>query len=183
MTRAQANQEYFDWMLQKVCEEEGKKISYHLLLKTLNSIDFVWLYSQPMDENRQIDGEELRYTFGRENNYPDPMTASLLDVRPCSVLEMMVALAIKCEERFAFNPDIGNRTSVWFWEMIESLGLSEMTDENFDFSYVNKKITDFLNHSYSPNGKGSLFTIKHPPKDMRDVDIWYQMCYYLNEVL
>lgn len=183
MTSAQANQEYFDWMLRKVCESKEQADSYHLLLNTLYEKDFVWSFSQPMDENRQVDGEELRYTFGREMDYPDPMIASLLDVRPCSMLEMMVALAIKCEERFAFDPDVGNRTSVWFWEMIDSLGLSKMTDDQFDFSYTDRCITNFLNHSYKPNGEGSLFTVKRPVKDMRNVDIWYQMCYYLNEVL
>lgn len=182
MTRAQANRKYFDWMLDIVsenCKEKAKY--YHQLLLYLNGRDFKW--SHPMDENRQTDGEDLRYQFGREAGYSDSMIASLLDEHPCSILEMMVALSIRCEDRFASDPEVGNRTSMWFWEMIDSLGLSNMTDSNFDLDYIEACIDRFLDRDYKPNGEGGLFKLKHPMKDMRQVDIWYQMCYYLNEVL
>lgn len=51
------------------------------------------------------------------------MIASYLDNRPCSVLEMIIALAIRLEEHIMDDPDIGNRTGQWFWDMIVSLGL------------------------------------------------------------
>lgn len=181
MTRAQATREYVDWMLSKVCEDKRKIDDYMELFLYLYNYRFEWIH--PMDSNRQEDGEALRYQFGRENGYPDPMIASLLDDRPCSILEMMVALAIRCEDRFAYDPDVGNRTGVWFWEMIESLGLSRMNNCNFDIDHADMIIDRFLKRKYEPNGKGGLFTLKRPMKDMRHVDIWYQMCYYLNEVL
>ena len=39
----------------------------------------------------------------------------------CSVLEMMVALAICCEETYMDNPNIGNRTGQWFWNMVKNI--------------------------------------------------------------
>lgn len=38
-------------------------------------------------------------------------------------LEMIIALAIRLEEHIMDDPDIGNRTGQWFWDMIVSLGL------------------------------------------------------------
>lgn len=182
MTQAKIRSEYFNWMLDKVCFGEEYKISvYHMLLLYLYERDFVWVH--PMDENRQEDGIDLRYRFGQEMGYNDPMISSLLDDRPCSILEMMSALAIRCEEQFAHDPDYGDRTSMWFWEMINSLGLSDMDDEHFDINYVSEIIDNFLDRNYAPNGLGGLFTLKHPPENMKNVEIWYQMCYYLNENL
>ena len=76
----------------------------------------------PMDGNRAEDGIDLRYRFGHEQHYSDAMVASFLDDRPCSVLEMMIALSIRCEEHIMDDPDVGNRTGQWFWSMIASLG-------------------------------------------------------------
>lgn len=182
MTQAKIRSFYFDWMLDKVCvNQEYKESSYHSLLLYLFNKDFIWIL--PMDSNRQEDGIDLRYRFGQEENYSDPMISSLLDDRPCSILEMMAALAIRCEEQYARDPDIGDRTSIWFWEMIDSLGLSDMTEDRFDIYYVEEMVNRFLNRDYAPNGYGGLFTLKHPPENLKNVDIWYQMCYYLNENL
>lgn len=182
MTEAKIRNEYFGWILDKVCGDQGyRKDMYHSLLLYLFNTDFFWIH--PMDENRQEDGINLRYRFGQENGYRDPMITSLLDNRPCSILEMMAALAIRCEEQYARDPDIGDRTFVWFWEMIDSLGFSDMTNNGFDIYYVEEVISRFLNRDYAPNGCGSLFTLRNPPENMKKVEIWYQMCYYLNEVL
>ena len=182
MTKAQANQEYFYWMLGKVCAgQEYKEDDYHELLLYLYGEEFEW--EHPMDSNRATDGEDLRYRFGRENGYSDAMISALLDDRPCSILEMMAALAIRCEFQYASNPEIGDRTGVWFWQMIDSLGLTRMQDPYFDLEEVQDILDTFQDRRYEPNGRGGLFTLRHPKVDMRTVDIWYQMCYYLNENL
>lgn len=66
--------------------------------------------------------------------------------------------------------------------MINSLGLDRMDDLRFDEDYTNSIIIRFLNRKYERNGKGGLFTIKRPDLDLRTVEIWYQMSWYLNEV-
>ena len=92
-------------------------------------------------------------------------------------------MAIRCEDQFAYDPEYGDRTGVWFWEMIESLGLMDEMDANFDIDYVQRVVDRFLSRNYQKNGKGGLFTIHDLNRDMRKTDIWYQMCAYLNEVL
>ena len=110
------------------------------------------------------------------------MIASCLDNRPCSVLEMMVALAIKIEEQIMDDPDIGNRTGLWFWKMIENLGLKNMRDAVIDTDYVEKIIFRFLDRNYQRDGSGGLFIV-HGHGDLRNVEIWYQMLWYLNDIL
>lgn len=183
MTNNELNNLYFEWMYQFVCDDlpYSKKQSYRKLLFRLHDIEFD--YSIPMDGNRAEDGINLRYRFGDEKSIHQAMIASYLDDKPCSVLEMLIALAIRCEEHIMDDPDIGNRTGQWFGGMIDNLGLGSMYDENFDRDYVDEKIGIFLNRDYERNGKGGLFTVKHCKYDLRTVEIWYQMCWYLDYIL
>lgn len=171
---------YFEWMYQLLCGDT-KRPSYWKLLCQLH--DTVFDYSIGMDGNRAEDGLDLRYRFGYENGIDHSTIVSCLGHEDCSVLEMMAALAIRLEEHIMDNPDIGDRTGQWFFDMIGNLGLSRMTDESFNRSYVKKVLHRFLNRTYERNGKGGLFTVHHNNIDMRSVEIWYQAVWYLDEVL
>lgn len=176
------NNEYFDWLYQIVCDERYSGVLFRNLLWRLHSIDFY--YTIPMDGNRFEDGIDLRYRFGHAKRYSQSMISSYLDNRPCSVLEMMIALAIRCEENIMDDPDLGDRTSQWFWNMISSMHLDCMDDLNFDLEYVDEAVYRMMDHRYSANGEGGLFTLKYNRnRDMRNADIWYQMNYYLDEIL
>lgn len=182
MTKDGLNDKYFKWMCRLVCDRRYfKGQSYRKLLSYLHSIDFT--YTIGMDGNRAEDGTDLRYRFGYEQNLEGPIIAAHLDNRPCSVLEMLVALSVRCEEHIMDNPEIGDRTGRWFWSMIKNLGLDSMTDSNFNEKHVDEIITRFLNREYGSNGEGGLFAIPHCSCDLRSVDIWYQMMWYLRNVL
>ena len=182
MTKNELKTRYFDWMCRLVCNDKySKKLSYKKLLSYLDTIEFTYIL--PLDDNRAEDGIDLRYRFGYEFEYEDRMIASYLDDRPCSLLEMMIALAMRCEETIMANPDYGDRMGQWFWNMIVNLGLGSMTDEKFDTKYIDDVIYIFLNREYKPNGEGGLFTVDNPTRDMRSVEIWYQMCWYLDDIL
>lgn len=172
--------EYFEWMYRLVCGNV-KRVSYRKLLCQLYDTPFD--YSIAMDGNRAEDGVDLRYRFGYENDIEGSVIASCLDDKECSVLEMMVALSIRCEEHIMDNPDIGDRTGKWFLNMIENLGLKKMSDRYFDKHYVAEVLDKFLSHGYERNGEGGLFTVHHNKIDMRSVEIWYQAMWYLDEVL
>lgn len=180
MTRRELNNEYFAWMCQLVCTTGYSKHSPHrLLLRRLHEWDFT--YTHPMDGNRAEDGVNLRYRFGYENSYDNAMIAAYLDNSDCSVLEMMVALAIKCEEIMK-DSEIGDRTGYWFWKMIESLDLGDMDDLRYDECYTDYVIERLLDREYGRDGKGGLFTIKNCDRDLRSVEIWYQALWYLQKI-
>lgn len=182
MTECELVSRYFDWMYRLVADDRYPK-SYRKLFSRLHDTEFT--YTIPMDGNRAEDGIDLRYRFGRENAYPDAIVASLLDVVPCSILEMMIALSIRCEEHIMDNPEIGNRTGEWFWEMIVNLGLGSMDDARYDEAYVDDILERFLNREYEADGTGGLFTVRNPryaQYDLRNVDIWYQLNWYVSGI-
>lgn len=174
--------EYFRWMSDTVCGKRySKHISFKKLLTRLHQLEFS--YTILMDKNRAEDGISLRRRFAMFNGYEDSIheIVDILD-GPCSVLEMMVALAIRIEEDIMDDPDIGNRTGQWFWGMIVSLGLGSMVDDRFDKIFVDDVIDRFLGRDYSPEGKGGLFTIRDCEHDLRRMEIWHQMCWYVNSI-
>ncbi len=182
MNRSELNDMYFEWMYHIVCDDNRytKRFSYRRLLHCLHDIPFTFII--PMDGNRAEDGIDLRYRFGYENQIDGSAIATFLDDKKCSVLEMMIALAIRCEEHIMDDPDIGNRTGQWFWNMIINLGLGQMSDGRFNDRKAREIVDIFLNREYEQNGSGGLFTLKHSHRDMRNVEIWYQMNWYLNEI-
>lgn len=173
---------YFDWLCGFVLDDkkQHRGMKYIKLLSYLHSREFVYILE--MDGNRAEDGINLRYRFGREWDYDDRLIAAYLDTRGCSVLEMMVALAVRCEEHIMDNPDIGNRTSEWFWCMIENMGLERMGDGYFFEERAERTINRLIDRDYGINGEGGLFTIMNTGRDIRTIDIWYQMCWYLREI-
>ena len=179
MNEDRIENEYFEWMYDLVCGKRySKSVSYRTLLMYLHSTEFI--YSIPKDRNRAVDGIGLRRRFALSENCEEK--ADYL-TGPCSVLEMMIALSIRCEEGFMDDPTVGDRTGQWFWGMIVNLGLGPMTDNRFDKHLVHDILTRFLKREYEADGRGGLFTVNHSKYDMRDVEIWTQKNYYLDEYL
>lgn len=168
------------WMCQLVnANRHPRTRTYKLLLRSLNEKEFT--FADILDGNRAEDGIDLRYRFAEEKHYDHRMVASYLDDCPCSILEMMIALAMRCEEHIMADPEIGDRFGQWFWSMIESLGLMDMDDRHFRSFEVERLLERFLNKEYAPDGHGGLFTVSGYRGDIRDLDIWYQMCAYLEK--
>ena len=170
--------DYFDWMYNLVCRNRySKNISFKKVFSYLNDTKFT--YSIRMDLNRAKDGTELRRRYANEFKI-----ANIYDriCGPCSVLEMMIALAIRCEETIMDDENFGDRTDQWFWDMMKNLGLGHMDDDEFDEEYVSDVVTRFLNRDYEPDGRGGLFFIRNCDIDLRDVEIWIQMLWYLDNI-
>lgn len=171
--------EYFNWICQNVLDGSHSLRAYQRLLRYL--LDRRFEYTIPMDGHRAADGIDLRYQFGNECRYPQPQIAHELDIYDCSILEMMVALARRIENEYMDNDEYGDRTPYWFWSMVDSLGLSFMDERHFDETAADFIIRRFLERDYEFDGRGGLFTIAESSRDMRTVEIWYQMCEYLNQ--
>lgn len=183
MTRTQIKHEYFEWLYANVCNNQySKRLSYRKLLVHLHNTEFI--YSLPMDANRAEDGMDLRYRFALQTYGYDNKVDYILQLLhgPCSVLEMMLALAIRCEESIMDDPTVGDRTGQWFWGMVTNLGLGTMSDDRFDTIRVRDALDVFLNREYEPDGKGGLFTIRRCDRDLRTVEIWHQLCWYLDSI-
>lgn len=172
MTRKE--QRYFKWLIDQVPDPRGG----HMLL-LLKLYDTRFIYILPMDKNRMHDGVDLRYMYVAQTGHEMPKA----DDTHCTVLEMMVGLSIRCEKEQMHNQDFGDRTGIWFWNMIRSMGLIDQTDDCFNEEAVDICLAKMMGRRYEPNGKGGLFTVKEQKVDMRDVEIWYQMMRYLNEIM
>lgn len=174
------NREYYEWLCDLIKDSKpSRRVTYNKLVSYLYNTEFSYVI--PMDGNRYEDGIELRYRFGYDHSIDAPIIASYLDVNPCNVLEMMVALAFRCEEHIMFNPENGILSGRWFWKMISNLGLDRMDDNNYDEEYVNNVVWRFLNRDYDRDGRGGLITLPDCPYDLRSMDIWSQMMHYLSE--
>lgn len=174
---------YFEWLYNFVCTGRYRKpISYRKLLMFLHDTEFICML--PMDKNRAGDGVSLRYQFADSctEEYHTDDILSFLDERPCSVLEMMVALAVRCENTIMDDPQVGDRTGQWFWGMINNLGLGAMIDSEFDKGRAKEAVDRLLYREYDPDGRGGLFRIRNCKDDLRNVEIWCQLCWYLDSI-
>jgi hypothetical protein len=172
------NDEYFEWLCELIdIKRFSKRVSYRKLLMHLHNIEFTWFI--PRDDNRADDGIQLRRRFALAR---DDISLQRYLRGPCSVLEMMVALAVRCEEWIMDDAAMGNRIGQWFWGMLNNLGLSSMNDSKFDRDYVDDVIARLLNREYEPDGRGGLFTVRNCDRDMRTVEIWCQLSWYLGSI-
>ena len=125
---------YIEWLVRDklgLTDKEWK--TYNFLINSLAKIEFISIH--PQDENRASDGLELRKQFTDETGYFLDGTSGL-PVK-CSMLELLAALAIKVENRLMRNISIGDRTSKWFFIMIENMGCSNITNTNWKYDDEN----------------------------------------------
>lgn len=179
-------EQYFKWLTDQVCKNRfAPEISYMKLLNAFYDREFEYwneyCNSMARDENRAEDGIALRHRFADDEHVSYDFINETLN-EPCNMLEMMVALALRCEETLMDDPRYGNRTAQWFWSMVTSLGLGGMYDSNYDNKTVKKTLTRFMNREYDRDGHGGLFLIPGSPVDLRRIEIWYQLCRYIDSI-
>lgn len=178
MIKNEIQAEYYEWMYGRMCYGRcSDNISYHKLFEFLHGVEFSYMIHG--DKNRAEDGRDLREYFAHIHDIED---ISDLINGPCSILEMMIALAIRIEDSIMDNPEIGDRAPQWFWKMIVTLGLGGMRDDLFNQKKAEKIINRFLNREYESDGKGGLFRVRDCEHDMRNVEIWVQMLWYLDTI-
>lgn len=122
------------------------------------------------DQNRALDGIGLREEF----LYECPVNSSPWEIggwrsMPCSILEMLLALA----ERASYQT--GVRKEDWFATFVHNLGLPAGPTKT-------RRVLKRLNErTYHADGGGGLFPLANPLEDQREVEIWYQMAAYVIE--
>lgn len=169
------NKQYFDWLVSFTGSVNETEL-YSKLLTHLHNRYFDFLMNE--DDCRNADGIRLRTTFAELTGI------YIYDLRRdrATILELMVALSIRMEDTM-FDPSFGDRTGLWFWGMIQSLGLLYMSDSQYDEESIDETIDCFITRKYLPNGHGGLFTLDHEQVDLRRIGIWTQSCWYLDSLL
>lgn len=178
----QIRDDYRNWLIGLACSWCAIKGNYTQLMEYLYSQPFVPRYAN--DNNRMQDGFEMRFHFIELSGNPNYTYHDVYKYlnEDCNMLEMMTALAQRCEDHIMGDPDIGDRSGVWFYNMIANMHLDQMTDENFDILKVSRAVENVIDHHYARNGDGGLFSVRNPDIDMRNAEIWYQMNWYLGEL-
>lgn len=180
MTSNKISEDYFGWLLKSVAIPNA--VSYRKLLRYLHSVTFE--YSKACDANRASDGCDLRWRYAYvtdQANIFERIIKKALD-GPCTMLEMMIALAFRCEETIMDDPRYGNRAPQWFWGMVKSMGFAAMDDTRFDSAAADEILKRFEREKYAPDGSGGLFTVRNFQGDLKTLDIWTQMCAYLDSI-
>ena len=165
---------YFDWLCDQIYLDDW----HGDLLFELYKIDYY--YNHPMDENRAGDGLWLRRLYFDETG---EKVEGLEIGEPCSLLEMLIALAKRCEDDIMYDWEIGDRTADWFWMIIDNLGLFDLTDDNFEEDLVYEICDIFMSRTYE-NGKiGCPFPMPGMNKEefleFKKKEIWVQLGQYL----
>lgn len=179
-TRKINQREYFLWLcsLLKINIRTDKdKIEFFW---ELHQKRFYW--SVPNDDNREEDGKKLREVFVEDEIDGNEILEDLDG--PCSVFEMLVALAGRMDYILT-DSDKGDRTDKWFNEMINNLGLEWYSSNNPHneerLRNNNTRLDNMLSRNYTFHGRGGLFPLRYTKKDQRRVEIWYQMQEWLQE--
>lgn len=161
---------YFKWL----CEQIGyRDLPYHKLLWQMLHTPFYWKKSIVTDANRAGDGEYLRVLYSEQTGF------NVTGIGSCSVLEMLVALALRIEDVMG-DPGENNQGK-WFSDMLYNLSLASMNDHNM--LYSDKTINDILVKwmKRKPNDLGETYELFPVSDDMRSMPIWEKVCSYLNK--
>lgn len=135
----------------------------------------------PNDENREADGLLLRESFldrtGRKGS-------SSLPKGQCTVLEMLIALAIRMEFQLSGRSDAIS-VSECFWLFLTNLDVNWVDNDAYvepgAIEDLDSKIDVFCYRKCDKRGHGGLFPLKRSKVDQRRVELWYQMMAYLLE--
>ena len=163
--------DYFEWLYYMAVYDEDMR-RYKKLLGMLHDMEY--RYFVEYDENRASDGENLRWYYVDDGGEPDILKWK----EPCTVLEMMLSVALHM-----MNISGEMDTRYWFWRMLDNLDLAWMTDSSYDGDYIYGKISLFLDRDYEPDGNGNIIHIPGCKEDLRKVEIWCQICWYLDYIL
>lgn len=169
---------YFEWLL-----DEFKGLYYRNLFWKLFTLGFTNVENGPDDSSRIVEGLELRKIFVEGHR---GVVNSCGRGDSVSFLEVLMALALKIDDKVMWEERYGDRHLDWFWMFIDNMGLSRATDGvwNHDWElFCEKKVEQIVFREYDMDGEGGIFQVDKRPDgtDMRFVDLWRQAMWYFSE--
>ncbi|MBO7449749.1 MAG: hypothetical protein J6U54_05210 [Clostridiales bacterium] len=164
---------YYKWLLKEL-NIDLNDFYYDDLFWHLLNRNFTW--SVRNDDNRAGDGIELRHRYLRSGGALQEKEMK----EPCSILEMLAALSIRCDREILGDPDV-DKSDKLLWVMLENLGLDVYDDSYYDPEEVDDILDIWLLRRFDKYGNGGIFPVTKVGRDQRKVEIWFQMNDYLNE--
>ena len=172
--------EYFTWLVDFIDPDHLIGEDYQPVIVKLFFTNFRWKKGFIDDRNRAADGLEFRREFVREFYYGE--VNERFFVRPCSCLEMLIALTKRIEDGISSVTTKENMAK-WFWIFMVNLGLDPDDSRVYDSEYVENVIEKWLDREYDPTENGNIFTSFSREIDFRKEPIAVQMNVFLNENL
>lgn len=189
---AELNYLYHPWLAKQInYNYRGRSLTpYGGLLIALWNKPFAWTLLH--DENRMVDGLELRYHFLQDeglhsefqrmqSKYGDDGMQERIQAfrfaQPCTTLEVLIALS----RRLAFQTS--GTPEWWAWRLIVNLDLAKMRDPITPrkADQIEEILDNLIWRKYHFDGTGGFFPLAYPEEDQRKVEIWYQMAAYIAE--
>jgi hypothetical protein len=167
-------EDYLRWLGQQMRDQDSAQgESFEGLFRIMFEKEFVPLIDH--DDNRVIDGRDLRSEFCYQNDLP---TNYLNNTWPISFLEVLIGLS----RRLAFVA--GGQAPGWAWQLLGNLELTKMADPltRRKARQVETVLETCIRRTYTPDGQGGFFPLAWPDEDQRQVELWYQMAAYVGEL-
>lgn len=118
---------------------DGETCCYTVLLKRLDLLPY---FPNSRNTDRYEDAEQLRIRYGDDNNIADIL--SYFSKEPITVFEVLLALSIRIEEKIMVDDKKGNRTSQWFWALVNDIGLCEYDDDRWDLDLIDNTVKEWM---------------------------------------
>ena len=170
--------EYLDWLWDIVSYEKDHT-EYYEAFRLL--YDIPYRYVMAWDAHRISDGNKMREQFIYDRKYARSRIEQLKTDYDISVLEVIIGMIIRAVEMWG-EGDLEAEVEDIFWDCLDNLGILD-----YDILDPNERecalacIDDFLDRKYRPNGAGGLFYIPKPAEDLRKVELWMQLSWYMTE--
>lgn len=168
--------EYFNYLVDRVCDKKHPKVDYIPLLDLLHSMPFMIVVE--MDENRAGDGEFLRQRWLQHEDLYEYLYE--FDGDKVSVLEVLIGIAERLEFQVGDVME-GDHLHDRFWELLRNLGIEKYSAGNYKPLNIKEKVRNWMARKYKNDGVGSIFPVKKDVKNFSELQIWDQMSIYIME--
>ena len=162
---------YLRWL----CDDVGFDYNRY---SNLASTMLTYVFNDVVDNdiNRTWDAVANREDF----EYEYDVVLDLHNNDSAGILEVLVVLARRAAG-IMYDANDEDKTEYYFDIMMRNLGLYKYDDDHYDHHKVSNILHIFNNRMYDKYGHGSIFVVDNPPGDMKEVEIWSQMNWYLTE--
>lgn len=180
-TKRNLKEEYFHWLESQISGDSSVDIKHRELFTLMFDTPFGWIDEVPMDENRVIDGRDLRIDFAKQVKAGTASVNAwkeMMERTPVSFLEVLIGLS----RRLAFVA--GGSAPLWAWQLVNNLELHRATDplSHPEIRKIKEALARVIERTYSPNGMGGFFPLSWPDEDQTRVELWYQLNSYVEEL-